>query len=210
LAMVKIKEMPVKEKYDLLTATIKQDSFTPLFIGEHLGNQAQEEYGQECQKVSKAVPENAPDKEKYEIDYGNWVSTGGVAFDFIKKRMGEEGLQKYIKADVEEIKKANASPALILLKMIKFVSPGTAFLMMAKRMAYQLQWITAYSVTELSRNKVVMEIPHCKVLDYPGSEGSCLIGCQKIYEIWLAEQFQLEMKTKRKGYSCTLSIAPIK
>ncbi len=208
--MAAIKEMPVKEKYALLLATIKQDSFTAGYIEKNLDKQALAEYEEECRKVSRPIPENIADKEKYEIAYGNWISTGGLAFDLIKKRSGEEGLKKYIRADVEEIKRANAGPALFLLKMVKIVSPGTAFLMMARRMAYQLQWITDYSVSELSRHKVIMEIPHCKVLDFPGGEDSCAIGCQKIYEIWLAEQFRLEMKTRRKGYSCTFSIAPLK
>jgi len=208
--MVAMKDMPVKEKYALLLATIKQDSFTAGYIEKNLGKQALAEYEEECRKVSKPVPENATDKEKYETAYGNWISTGGIAFDLIKKRSGEEGLKKYIRADVEEIKRANAGPALFLLKLIKTFSPGTAFLMMARRMVYQLQWITDYSVSELSRNKVIMEIPHCKVLDFPGGELSCAIGCQKIYEIWLAEQFRLEMKTRRKDSSCTFSIAPLK
>jgi hypothetical protein len=208
--MVKIKEMPIKEKYANLSTAIKQDSFTPGYIEKNMGNRALAEFQEECRKITKPIPEDATDKENYEIAYGNWVSSGGVAFDFIKKRMGEEGLQRYIRADVEVIKRTNASPALLLLKLVKFVSPGTAFTMMASQMAYKLQWLTDYSVPELSRTRVVMEIPHCKVLDYPGGEGSCLIGCQKIYEIWLAEQFRQEMKTKRKGYSCTLSITPIK
>jgi hypothetical protein len=208
--MIKIKEMPIKEKYDLLMATIKQDSFTPGYIEKNLGNQALAEFQEECRKVTKPIPEQASDKEKYEIAYGNWVSEGGIAFDFIRKHKGAEGLQQYIRADVEVIKRTNASPALLVLKLVKFVSPGTAFTMIARQMAYKLQWLTDYSVPELSSTRTVMEIPHCKVLDYPGGESSCAIGCQKIYEIWLAEQFGLEMKTKRKGYSCTLSIAPIK
>jgi hypothetical protein len=208
--MVKIKEMPIKEKYVNLLATVKQDSFTPGFIEEKLGRQAGEEYQAECRKATKPVPENDTDTEKYEIEYGNWIITGGIAFDFIRKRSGEEGLKQYIRADVEAIKRANASPAFLLLKLIKFVAPGAAFKLMAKQMAYRLQWLTDYSVSELTGSKLVMEIPHCKVLDYLGGEGSCAIGCQRIYEIWLAEQFGLEMKTHRKGYSCTLSIAPIK
>jgi len=208
--MVKIKEMPIKEKYAKVCDAIKQDSFTAGYIEKNLDKQAWAEYQEECRKVARPVPEDAADKEKYEIAYGNWISSGGIAFDFIRKRMGEEGLQRYIRADVEEIKRTNAGPALFFLKLVKLVSPGMAFTMMARQMAYKLQWITDYSVPELSHTRVVMEIPHCKVLDYPGGEGSCLIGCQKIYEIWLAEQFRLEMKTRRKGYSCTFSIAPIK
>jgi len=208
--MVKIKEMPVKEKYALLLETVKQDSFTLDFIEEKLGRQAREEYQEETRIVLKPVPQNASEKEKYEIEYGNWISTGGVAFDFVRRRLGEDGLKQYIRADVEAIKRANASPVFLLLKLIKLVAPGVAFKLMANQMAYKLQWLTDYSVSELSRDKVVMEIPHCKVLDFPGGEGSCLIGCQKIYGIWLAEQFRLDMKTRRKGYSCTFSIAPMK
>lgn len=208
--MVDVKKMPAKEKYANLVATVKQDSFTPCFIEEKLGRQAREEYEQETRKAAKPVPDNATDTEKYEIEYGNWITIGGIAFDFIRNRGGEEWLKQYIRADVEEIKRANAGPAILLYKLIKTVAPRAAFTMAAKQMAYKLQWLTDYSVSDLSGDRVVMEIPHCKVLDYPGGEGSCAIGCQRIYEIWLAEQFGLEMKTRRKGFSCTLSIAPMK
>jgi hypothetical protein len=208
--MVKIKEMPIKEKYANLLATVKQDSFTPDFIDKLLGANAREEYLEECRKVTKAIPEGATEREKSEIEYGNWMATGDIAFDFIKKRAGEAGLRKYIRADVEAIKRTNSGPAFLLLKLIKLVAPGAAFKVIANEISYKLQWLTDYSVSELSSHLVVLEISHCKVLDYPGNETGCVIGCQTIYPMWLAEQFGLEMKTRRKGSSCTLSIEPIK
>jgi hypothetical protein len=208
--MANIKEMPVKEKYANLSAAIKQDSFTPAYIESNLGHQALVEYQEECQKVVKPVPADTAEAEKYELAYGNWISTGGLAFTFIRKQAGEEGLERYIRADVEVIKRANAGPALFFLKLMRLAAPGAAFTLAAKQIAYKLQWLTPYSVPELSSSRVVLEVPHCKVLDYTGGDSSCVVGCQKIYGIWLAEQFQLEMKTRRKGYSCTLSIAPKK
>jgi hypothetical protein len=205
-----IKEMPVKEKYANLLATIKQDAFTPVYIGEKLGRQARQEYEEECRKVTRPVPENASDKDKYEIDYGNWITTGDIAFNTIRKHGGEEGLKQYIRADVEAIKRTNSGPAFLLLKLIRIAAPGAAFKLMANEISYKLQWLTDYSVSELSRRRVVLEIAHCKVLDYPGNETGCAIGCRTIYPMWLAEQFGLEMKMKREGFSCTLSIEPLK
>jgi hypothetical protein len=202
--------MPVKEKYALLSAAMKQDSFTPAYIEKTLGQSGLADYAAECQKVVKPVPPDAPDAEKYELAYGNWISTGGIAFDVIRRHRGKDGLDKYIRTDVEVIKRANAGPALFMFKLISLAVPGAAFTMAAKKVAYRLQWLTPYTVPELNRRRVVLEVPHCKVLDYPGGDNSCVVGCQKIYGIWLAEQFGLEMITKRKGYSCTLTIAPVK
>lgn len=207
--VVKIKEMPSKEKYANVMAAIKQASYVSGFIEKNLGSQALAEYQEESEKGIKPIPENASDEEKYEIAYGNFMRLGFV-FGFVRQRLGEDGLQKLIRTDVDEMKRANASPALVLVKLIKAIAPGAAFTMMAKKIAYNLQWTTPFTVPELSRNRLVMDVPHCKVLDYTGGEDVCVVGCQDIYGLWFAEQFGLELKTERKNSSCIMTVSPLK
>ena len=70
-------------------------------------------------------------------------------------------------------------------------------------MGYELQWLTPFSIPELTRDKLVFDIPRCKILDFPDTEDICLVGCQSTYPMWVAEQFKINMKFNRRGNSCT-------
>jgi hypothetical protein len=82
--------------------------------------------------------------------------------------------------------------------------------MTCKQMAHQFQWLTPFSVPELTRNKAVLDIPRCKILDFPDTDDMCLLGCQSTYPMWVAEQFKVSMKWNRQGNSCTGTLAPLK
>lgn len=73
--------------------------------------------------------------------------------------MGEDGLKKFERAEVEALIKKNVSPALLLLNLIKLFSPSTAVVMTSKQMGYQLQWLTPFTMPELTQSKSVLDIP---------------------------------------------------
>ena len=209
--MVKVKEMPYSEKYAKVIDNMKfSETWIVPFMQKHLGDQAVSELKGIWQKGFKSIPEGASFEEKYEVAYGNWIWHAKNIFSFVRERMGEEGLKKFERADVEALIKKNDSPALLMLKIIRAFSPGTAFGMTAKQMAYQLQWLSPYSVSELTHTKVVLDIPRCKILDFPDTEDICFVGCQSTYPKWVAEQFKVEMKHNRQGNSCTGTLAPLK
>ena len=175
--MVQVKEMPYSEKYAYVLDSIEyDDTFVPPFIREHLGDQALVEFQSLSQEGFKSIPEDSSFADKYEIAYSNWISNGNSIFSFIRQKLGEDGIDLFKRVDVEALKRKNASPALFLLKMIRVLSVGTAFKMVAKKMAYQLQWLSPYSVTELSKRRLVLDIPKCKILDFPDSDDLCYIG----------------------------------
>jgi hypothetical protein len=76
-------------------------------------------------------------------------------------------------------------------------------------MAYQLQWLSPFSVSELTKNRAVLNIPHCKILDFPETEDFCLVSCQRTYPMWVAEQFKVDMKFNKQGNSCTGILTPL-
>jgi hypothetical protein len=209
--MVPVKEMPYSEKYAKVTDNIKFDeSFILPFVKKHLGDQAVSELKGIWQKGFKPIPEGASFEEKYEVAYGNWIWVAKNIYPFIRKRIGEDGLKKFEHAEVEALIKKNASPALLPLKFIRLFSPGTAFTMTCKQMGYQFQWITPFSVPELTRRRAVFDIPRCKILDFPDTDDMCLLGCQSTYPMWMAEQFKVSMKWNRQGNSCIGTLAPLK
>ena len=208
--MARIKEMPYSEKYAKVIDSMKFDeTFILPFVREHLGDQAAAEIKKTWQEGAKSIPETASFEEKYEIAYSNWIWLAKNTFSFIRKHMGEEGIKRFERAEVEALKRKNASPALLVLKLVRIFSPGTAFTMTSKQMGYQFQWLTPFTVPELTRHRTVFNIPRCKILDYPDTEDMCLLGCQSTYPMWVAEQFMVELKWNRQGNSCTGTLTPL-
>ncbi len=209
--MVKVKEMPYSEKYAKVIDNMKFDeTFILPFVQKHLGDQAGAEIRKTWQEGMKPIPSGGSFEEKYEVAYANWIWLAKNIYPFIRKRMGEDGLKKFERAEVEGLIKKNANPALFMLKIIRAFSTVTAFAMTAKQMGYQLQWLSPSSVSEFTKQKVVFNIPRCKILDFPDTEDICLVGCQSTYPKWVAEQFKVEMKFNRQGNSCTSTLAPLK
>lgn len=203
--------MPYEEKYRLAIDNLKyhENSIQPL-VGKLFGDQAVAELKRTSQEGIKPIPEGASFEEKYEIAYGNWVWLGKSVYKLIRKKMGEEGIKKFERPNVEALKRKNASPALFFLGLIRVFSPSLAFTMIVRKMAYQLQWLTPFSVSELTKSRAVLNIPHCKILDSPETEDFCLVACQHTYPIWMAEQFKVSMKWNRQGNSCTGILVPLK
>jgi hypothetical protein len=208
--MVNVKEMPYSERYAKVVDNMNFDeAFILPFVQKHLGDEAVAELKETWRKGTKPIPDGATPEKKYEIAYENWIWLAKNIYPFIRKRMGEDGLKKFERAEIDALIKKNASPALFMLKMIGAFSPGTAFRMTAKQTLYQLQWLTPYSVPTLTREKAVFDIPRCKILDFPDTEDICIVGCQSTYPQWVAEQFKIGMKFDRREHSCTGTLSPL-
>lgn len=205
--MVELKEMPYSEKYNNMLDNMRVfNAFVPPFVQQHLGDQAVVELQRIWREGFKPIPEDAPFEEKYEIAYGNYIWQGQNSVSFIRERLGEEGIEQFKRAGVEALKRKNAGPALFLLRLVRALSPGSAFTMIAKQTSSQLQWMTPYSISELNRDKAVVNIPRCKILDFPNTDEFCLVGCQIMYPMFMAEQFKVRMKPERQGNSCTITL----
>ena len=205
---MKVKEMPYSEKYAKVIDNMKfDDAFILPFVQKHLGEKAVSVLKEIWQKGVKPISENASFEEKYEIAYSNWILMAKSAYSFIRNQLSEDGIKKLEHAEVEALKRKNAGPAMFL-KIVRLFSRGLAFTMTAKRMGYQLQWLTPFSVPELTRERAVLNIPRCKILDFPETEDICVIGCQSTYPKWVAEQFTVDMKFNRQGDSCLCTLTP--
>jgi hypothetical protein len=201
--------MPSSRKYANVLDNIKLDENTLSFIRKHIGDQAVVELQNIWHEGVKQIPEDASFEDKYEIAYSNWIWMGSVDFNFIHQRLGVEGIEQFKRMEVDVLKRKNASPALLFLRLVRSLSPGLAFKMIANQMVYQLQWVNAFSVSELTPDRAVLDILRCKILDFPDSEEICVIGCQGIYPMWVAEQFRVRMAHERQGNSCTCILTPL-
>ncbi|MGD9118558.1 MAG: hypothetical protein PVJ08_07510 [Dehalococcoidia bacterium] len=202
---MEIKEMSYKKKYAGALSYINMENFAMDFVAEKLGKEAAEELQKEWQKGIKSIPPSATDKEKYEIALANWAWMGGTAFVLVRDRLGEEGIEQLVRADVDALGKTVPGAAVLLIKFIKAISPGMAFNILAKQMINQVQLAGPVSVSEFSKKRVVVDLPHCHFLDYAGGEGVCLIG-QKAPPIAFQEQFGIGIKFDRQGSSCKITL----
>jgi hypothetical protein len=202
--------MPYSEKHAKVIDNMKFDEkFILPFVQKHLGEQAASVLKETWQKGVKSIPESASFEEKYDVAYGNWICLAKSTYRFIREQLGEDGIKKFERAEVEALKRKNAGPALFVLKLVRLFSPSTAFSMTSKQMGYQFQWLTPFSVPELTRHKAVLNIPRCKILDFPETEDICFVGCQSTYPMWVAEQFIIDMKCNRQGNRCTITLTPL-
>jgi hypothetical protein len=198
------------EKYAKVIDNMKFDeTFIVPFVREHLGDQAVAEVRKTWEEGIKPVPEGASFEKKYEVAYANWIWLAKNIYPFIRKQMGEDGLKKFERAEVEPSSVYVKNHRVDKEKCQRAFSSGTAFGMTAKQMAYELQWLTPYSVPELTHTKAVLDIPRCKILDFPDTEDICIVGCQSTYPQWVAEQFKVNMKFDRRGNSCTGTLSPL-
>jgi hypothetical protein len=207
--MVKVKEMPYKEKYDMVISNMKIEGSGLAFIEKQLGSQAVTDIQKEFQKGIKPIPENASDKEKYDVACSNLAWMGGTKYDFVQIRLGEDGIKQCVQVDVGFLKTVTPRPAVILMSLVRAISPGAAFSMMIKQMAYKFQYGGPTLLSELSRNQAVMEVKPCNMLNFPGGENMCIF-CQKETPIWLKEQFKMDTQVNRKGKSCIFTFTPLK
>jgi hypothetical protein len=201
------KAMPYSEKCDMAldSVTFSQRQGAD-FVREHLGDQASSELWMTYQEGIRPIPEGASADERYEAAYRNWIWVGMTNFGFIRERMGEEGIDRFVDFEVEALKRKNASPSLFVLRAVRALSPKTAFQMTAKELTYRLQWITPYSVSKSDPGTAVVDIPRCKVLDDPAAADLCRIGCLRVYPRWVAEQFKVSMDFDPQGHRCRCTL----
>jgi hypothetical protein len=209
-AMVEIKEMSDYEKFAAVQDNIIFSiSFAADFVRRHLGEDADLELQASWRQDEEQIPDAASARRKYEIAYGNWIRMAKISFDFIKQRMGGRGLTMLELEEADALKKHNRTPALAIYRLMRLISPHYAFQLASRQLAYQLQWLTPFTVTELSGDKLVLDIPQCKILEYPDTQDICQIGCQKVYPRWLADQFMVNMAFKRPDHHCTCTVTPL-
>jgi hypothetical protein len=208
--MVKLKQMPDNRKYNyVLKSMVRCHTYIPAFLQKHLGDQAIAELKDIWHEGFRQIPQYASVDVKYEIAYSNWIWLAKSTYSFIRGQLGEDGVRQFERAEVEELKQQNSGVAMVILQLVRELSPTSAFMMLAKQLSYQLQWFTPIDVSEFTPYRLVVHIPRCKILDFTDTDEVCLIGCQSTYSIWLAEQFQTRLQTERHGNSCIKTLVPL-
>jgi hypothetical protein len=209
--VVKIKEMPYDEKYKHVLDSQKLMETTALpIVKESLGDKKVAELKSTWQKQSEKIPDGASDEEKYEVAFRNNLRNYQSAYDLINDKLGKSGIEKFNNAYVKELERETGGAGLYLYKFMRAIAPQTAFRTAAKQLAYQFQFLTPYSVPELTGHRMIMDIPNCKFLEVEGCNAGCEVMCQKVTPLMLEKQFKIKTSYERKeGKSCFVTFAPM-
>jgi hypothetical protein len=208
--MSNVKEMPPREKFELVTQNLAMVRRAARdFVHDHLGTAAVQEMENRWQEGTVAPPPGASWAEQYEAAYANLMHTGRTAYGFVRDKLGEDGVAQFGQAEANALIEENASPALWMLALLRILMPGRAFKMTAEQFAYKFQWLTPFTVTEMSEQRSVYDIPACKILDYPGTDDLCQVACQRVYPRWIADQFKVKAVFEPHGNACTLTATPL-
>ena len=208
--MVTIKEMPAREKYiKLLRTAGLTDQFVPQMIRERLNEEKVSELRKIWNELLQPVPEDASFEEKHQIVLGNMMRKWTAALDFIRKHLGENGVEEFKRRDVDADKGSVPASAQGMLKLIRAISPRFAFRLSVKKLSYEMQILYPYELKEMTPGKAVLHVAHCPLPDIPGAEEGCTFGCQVCHPLWLAEQFYVRMETVRSEKSCDTILTPV-
>lgn len=206
--MVEFKEMPYGEKFTgILGYTKMVEGFAPQLVKNELGEEKVDELQNIWKKGTEPIPEDASDKDRYEIAYRNFMWKWVSANNFMDTHQGEEGIKKYMQAAIAAWNRKYALRGL-MFKVVGGISRKTAFRTVSKGLAYQLQVFSPFSVTELTENRMIFTVAPCKILANQNGSGFCVMACQNIIPSWLQAQFNVKMNLNRQGANCSAIFEP--
>jgi hypothetical protein len=206
--MASVKEMPYQEKYkEILIYIDMTKDFARSLVKEELGNEKFHELLDIWKKESEPIPEDASDKDRYEIAYRNFIRNWVSAHNFMKEYQGEFGAKKFMQAAIVGWRKRYSGDSL-LLKIVGGLSHKTAFQTLAKQLAYKLQVFSPFIVSELDGNRMVLMVNPCKIPEMPEGNNFCSWACQNIIPVWLSREFNIKMNPTRVGTGCTVVFEP--
>jgi hypothetical protein len=206
--MSQYREMTFGKKLaSILSFTEVVEDFAPKVVQKELGKEKLQELQNIWKQGVQPIPAGASEKEKYEIAYKNFMWKWVSANNFMRKNQGDAGIAAYMRAAISGWKKKYAQDAF-RLKIIGGLSRGSAFKVLAKRLAYQLQVFSPFAVIELDVKHMTLVVTPCKILQDRNGLEFCLMACQNIIPSWLQAQFNIKMILNRQGDNCTVTFEP--
>jgi len=158
--------------------------------------------------AKKSIPNDASDEEKYENEFANFVAFEREKFRFFRNEGGDNGLRDLEKSEIAFYKQKFSALAMVM-KLIRMLSPRTAFQVSVKGGIEESQWMNPSFIRELDGDRAVIEIPRCKFIEEENTDDICIIGCQGIHAKANAVTFSLDTKYRVNGKACTAEITRI-
>ncbi len=208
--MLESKQMPYHEKLaSILSYDKLVESFAPQLIKKELGDKKLIELKTSWKEGIQTIPEDAPDEDKYEIAYRNFMWKWASANTVMDETHGDDSTAKYMREAIAAWKRKYA-PYAFALKNCRRCIAQTSFRLLAKRLVYQLQVFSPFAVTEITKNRMVLTVTPCKILTDRTGSSFCSMACQNIIPSWLQAQFDVKMNLNRLGANCMVIFEPFR
>jgi hypothetical protein len=203
--MIDSKQMNFNQKLNsIMSFTDIVEQFAPQVVQRELGEEKTRELQNLWKKGTEPIPIEAPDSEKYEVAYRNFMYKWVSANDLMRINKGEEGVSSYMKAAISGWKK-KYSRSSYMLKIMAGISRKRAFKLLSSRLAYELQVFSPYTVAELNEKRMILDVRPCKIIKNQNGANFCISACQNIIPSWLQSQYNLKMVPNRQGENCTMT-----
>jgi len=103
--------MPYSEKYaNVLDFARLTDTFVLPLVEKHLGDEGVTEVQRIWEERLEPVPEDASFEKKYETAYRNWIWKWAEAVNFMRNKLGENGVEEFKRAAVDALKRKSSVP----------------------------------------------------------------------------------------------------
>ncbi len=206
-----MKQMPLNKKYSCAAQSVRRATryvmaFMQPRLNEHDFREFRDTWNSNMLSVRGA--ENVG--ERYDVVYRNWIWLARYTYSSVRARLGEQGIRQFERAEIEAMTRSTNKATLLALGLLKTIAPGMSFKLVATQLAYEMQWTTPLVVDALSGNKLVVQVPECKIRGFEGTEDLCSVGCQNTYRAWFAEQFKLDLETSLQGRGCTKTLTVLR
>ena len=206
--MAEFRQMNFNQKLaSILSYTNIVEHFAPQVVQRELGEEKLSELRNLWTQSTQTIPAEAPDNEKYEVAYRNFMYKWVSANNLMRSNKGEEGTAIYMKAAISGWKKkySRSSP---MLKIIDAFSRKKAFQLLSNRLAYELQAFSPYTITEQKEKRMILDVSPCKIIKDKNGADFCVMACQNIIPSWLQAQYNLKMFSNRQGENCKVTFEP--
>lgn len=203
--MIEFKQMNFNQKLtSILSFTDIVEQFAPHIVQSQLGEEKLNELRNLWKQGTQPIPIEAPENEKYEVAYRNFIYKWVSSNDLMRSSKGDRGTAIYMKAAISGWKKKH-SRSSFMLKIIGAISRKRAFQLLSNRLAYELQTFSPFTIAELNEKRMVLDVSPCKIVKDQNGADFCVIACQNIIPSWLEAQYNLKMSTSRQGENCKVT-----
>lgn len=202
--MAKQKTMQDKEKFRHAFGMVRsyQKNVLP-FVEERLGYPAMHELSSVWQAAIIPIHEEAPDGEKYESAYSNWLWMARCSHDFLADLLKGEDIIAYKRMILRFYKHQQDNTDLAFYRMLGNQRA------LAKAWLYEIQWISPLEMSSNGDKVLTCTVKGCKVLQTPATQRICRVDCQNVGTNLARNLYHLKRETSITGTDCTITLSPL-
>jgi hypothetical protein len=199
-----LKTMPDREKYQRAFEMVDlyQRHVLP-FVQNRLGYDAMHELRSVWQAAIMPIRQGDGDHDKYERAHSNWLWQARYSHDFLADELSRDEVAEYKRMIMKLYMHQQDEADLLIYRLFgRHIS-------MARRLLYEMQWLTPINITSQSKSQVTCEVTNCKIQQTAGAMRVCLVDCRSAGTAYAQELYKLKRVTVPVDHGCTITLSPL-